>query len=557
MTAMSVMADFSPGYYDGLDGLQREQLKAAAKKCVASHKALQYYDLPNYWQYSDVYPEPVNGCKRWWDMYSDAVYLISPGQSGVKSFSANRMQREHAVPKSWWKMNGSVEYTPAYSDMWNLYPSDGAANQAKLNYPFGEVKKATFDNGVTKVGTAEVGYGGGSAYVFEPADEYKGDFARAIFYMATVYDDINWVYDYMFVRNTYPTLTPWAYSMLLQWSRIDPVSQKEIDRNNIVEQYQGNRNPFVDFPNLAEYIWGVRTTETFIVADQIHSDPTPPITGSPEITAPINGESLDFGQAAVGHGVTRSLRITGHNLTSPLSLRVSGADRSYFVPDVASIPAATMNQNGGYLLPITYIPDAVGTHEAKLILYDGGLEGSIAVNLRAEALEMPVMETLTALPPTDLTDSGYTAHWNGPAAGIADYYILQRVRYTDNGEEIEKFETGETFYRIDNRDSNQAETYNVSYVRLGIESPESNTIYIAPAGMESIEERAHIRIYGVEGGILVLCDNNESGDIGIYSVDGHQVIADSNPEDGTYYPLSSGIYIVTISGARPAKTFVR
>ena len=147
------------------------------------------------------------------------VYLIQPRQSGTQSFSANRMQREHSVPKSWWKYQGSVEYTPAYSDMWNLYPSDGAANQAKQNYPFGETRTTIYDNGVTKVGAPKAGFGGGSSLVFEPDDRYKGDFARAIFYMATVYDDLHWVYDYMFVSNSYPTLVPWAVNMLLQWSR--------------------------------------------------------------------------------------------------------------------------------------------------------------------------------------------------------------------------------------------------------------------------------------------------------------------------------------------------
>ena len=287
--SLTAAAGYPEGYYNRMDGKKKEALKTAAKQCVQSHSRLEYYELPNYWQYSDVYPELVDGMKRWWDMYSDAIYLIRPGQTGKQSFSANKMQREHAVPKSWWKRSGNVEYTPAYSDMWNLYPSDAAANQAKSNYPFGETRTTKFDNGVTKVGAPKAGYGGGASTVFEPADEYKGDFARAVFYMATVYDDLTWVYDYMFVSNTYPSLVPWAVNMLLQWSRQDPVSQKEIDRNDYVEQYQGNRNPFVDFPNLAEYIWGLRTSETFIISEQENTGTTPPITGDPEITAPVNG----------------------------------------------------------------------------------------------------------------------------------------------------------------------------------------------------------------------------------------------------------------------------
>lgn len=548
----SIYADYPAGYYDLMDGKKKENLKTAAKQCVASHKTLGYYDLPNYWQYSDVYPELVDGQKRWWEMYSDALYLIKKGQGGTQSFSANKMQREHAIPKSWWKLNGSVEYTPAYSDMWNLYPSDAAANQAKLNYAFGEVRNADFDNGVTKVGSPKAGYGGGSSYVFEPADEYKGDFARSIFYMATVYDDINWIYDWMFKKNSYPTLVPWAYNMLLQWSRQDPVSQKEIDRNNIVEQYQGNRNPFVDFPNLAEYIWGISTDEIFKISDQNNSDPTPPITGDPEIISPVSGEALDFGEIAVNHDVNRVLQITGHNLTSPLSLRIVGTDKNYFIAETTSIPATVMNQNGGYLLNITYLPAAVGNHEAKLTLYDGGLPGSIAVTLRGSALEVPRMQPITALEPTDITSASYVAQWSAPE-GIADYYTLTRVKYIEDSAEIETYETGETSYLITGRNPSVAESYTVTYHRLGLESPISNTIYVAASGINDIRREAPYSVYAVEGGILINRAAGEGGTLRIFNLTGQMVIEDADPTDGSIIPLSRGVYIISIAGSTPRK----
>lgn len=554
--SMTAAASYPDGYYNRMDGKRKETLKTAAKQCVQSHKRLDYSDLPEYWQYSDVYPDLTDGMKRWWDMYSDALYLIRPGQTGRQSFSSNKMQREHAVPKSWWKKAGSVEYTPAYSDMWNLYPSDGAANQAKLNYPFGETRTTTFDNGVTKVGAPKAGYGGGNSHVFEPADEYKGDFARAIFYMATVYDDLQWVYDYMFVSNTYPTLVPWAANMLLQWARQDPVSQKEIDRNNYVEQYQGNRNPFVDFPNLAEYIWGIRQDETFIISEQENTGTTPPITGDPEITAPVNGESLDFGQTAAGHAVNRALQITGYNMTSPLSLRVVGADKSCFIPEVSSIPATIMNQNGGYLLNITYLPAATGSHDAKLTLYDGGIEGSIVVALRGEALAVPEMTTLHALPASDVTETGYTARWEAPA-GIADYYTVTRVRYRDGNEEAERYETGETSYRFDDRETGVAESYTVTYSRLGIESPSSNSIYVAASGINDVRVSPPYRVYGVAGGITVSRADGEGGMLRIYDIGGNLLVEEEAPADGAFYMLSPGVYIVTAGGGRPLKLTVR
>lgn len=553
--ALSAAAGYREGYYNRLDGKQRESLKAAAKACVTNHTQLGYYDLPNYWQYSDVYPELVDGCKRWWDMYSDALYLIRGGQSGTQSFSANHMQREHSVPKSWWKKNGSVEYTPAYSDMWNLYPSDASANQAKSNYPFGETRTTVFDNGVTKVGAPKAGFGGGASTVFEPGDEYKGDFARAIFYMATVYDDLNWVYNYMFVANDYPTLVPWAVNMLLQWARQDPVSQKEIERNDIVEQYQGNRNPFVDFPALAEYIWGVRTSETFYISEQENTGTTPPITGDPEITAPVNGESLDFGATAVGYGVSRALQISGHNMTSPLSLRVVGTDRTMFIPEVTSIPATTINANGGYLLNIIYLPTTTGNHEAKLTLYDGGIGGSIAVTLRGVSQPVPELTELRALPAEDVSDNGYTARWEAPD-GVADYYTVTRVRYVGADSEAESYETGETSYRFTDRDPAVAESYTVTYRRLGIESPQSNTIYVAASGVNDLREEAPYAVYGIQGGIVINRASGEGGVLRVCDVNGMMLLEDSEPSDGTVYPLPAGVYIVTVGPGRPVKLTV-
>ncbi len=96
-----------------------------------------YYDLPNYWQYSDVYPDLVDGLKRWWDMYSSELYPIQEGMTGKQSFSQNRMQREHAVPKVVVETERQCGvHSSAYSDMWNLYPSDGAGQSGEAELSF-------------------------------------------------------------------------------------------------------------------------------------------------------------------------------------------------------------------------------------------------------------------------------------------------------------------------------------------------------------------------------------------------------------------------------------
>ena len=117
-------ATYKPGYYDKMEGKRREALKQAAKECVKQHTMLNYTNLPNNWIYTDVYPDLYNGQKRWWEMYSNEIYLIRNGQSGLQSFRDCHMQREHSVPKSWW---GSDDSSPAWTDIYNLYPSAGPA----------------------------------------------------------------------------------------------------------------------------------------------------------------------------------------------------------------------------------------------------------------------------------------------------------------------------------------------------------------------------------------------------------------------------------------------
>lgn len=542
--ALSAFAEYDPGYYSGLEGKSREKLKEAVKAAVKSHKQLVYMDLPNYWQYSDVYPETINGEKRWWEMYSDAVYMIGRYQSPKSSFSANKMQREHSVPKSWWKVGNDVEYTPAYTDMWNLYPSDGSANMAKSNYPLGIVQTADFDNGVTKVGVPVYGYGGGSGNVFEPADEYKGDFARSFFYMACVYDDISWQsrYSWMFVKQSYPTLQPWAYEMLLQWARQDQVSQKEIVRNDAVEQAQGNRNPFVDFPELAEYIWGTRTSEVFRIADQ-GGNVTPPITGDPELTLPVNDEWLDFGEVAVENEGAAWLLLKGKNFTAPISVRVGGADKDMFSLSTRSIPASAINTTGEYLLPIRYLPTNIGEHTATLAIYDGGMTSSVRVNLKGRAEAIPELSRLTALAPVDVTETGYTAVWT-EAPETVDYYVLYRTRYLPEGEETEQLESTSASLRVSGRNPEVAESYYVCSSRLNYLSPHSNTVNVEASDAVRAVEYSTLRIGYMPDGIRILTEE-EGAEITVLDLSGRIVGRYEGLRHGDFIPLEKGLYMVT------------
>ena len=551
-------AEYKPGYYDAMDGKSKEDLKQAARACVEKHTMLNYSNLPNYWIVSDIYPELYDGLKRWWDMYSNNVYLIQNGQTGKASFSANKMQREHAVPKSWWKKGNDVEYTPAYTDMWNLYPSDGPANQAKLNYPLGPVKSASYDNGVTKVGDAMSGFGGGSSKVFEPGDEYKGDFARAFFYMATVYDDLPWAYTYMFQTNEWPTLRNWASSMLLDWARQDPVSQKEIDRNDAVETCQGNRNPFIDFPQLAEYIWGNRTSDVFYLKDQEGGGVViPPIDGDPELLMPVNGEAIDFGEAAIGRGVSAVVQIKGKNLTAPLSLRVTGSDRADFIPEVTEIPASVINTREVYSLPVMFLPASEGSKTASLVIFDGGLGGgnNVTVRLRGESFPVPDLSPLVAYEASDISDDSYVASWSA-APEIIDYYVLNRVRYYEDESEGELIECNETSLLVEDRDPNVMESYTVYSSRLGCLSESSNSVIVAAdTGVKGIDDATPLEFEVGDGFIRILGDTDSQG---FYVVDiyGRIIIDVERVRGGDVFELPRVGVAVLVSGGKSRKIMI-
>lgn len=256
------------GYYSAMEGKSKAELKEAAKTSARKHTVISYGDETwEAFRQTDV--RYVGGDLCWWDMYSNDNVKVANGHPG--------MNIEHSVANSWW---GGTK-NDAYKDLHHLNPSNSTANNRKSNYPLGIVATQTWTNGVTTVGKPASGTCGGAANVYEPADEYKGDFARVFFYMFTIYDDISWMSsssdrNYMFDGSSYPSLRPWAYTMLLEWAKNDPVDEKEIARNEAIYGIQKNRNPYIDFPDLAEYVWGTKTGTAFYAADQGENpDPGP------------------------------------------------------------------------------------------------------------------------------------------------------------------------------------------------------------------------------------------------------------------------------------------
>lgn len=266
---LSANAEAPEGYYYTLNGKNKAELKEAAKQRVRAHTVVSYGDAT--WEaFAKTDVRMVDGELCWWDMYSNNNVAVSSGHTGLNI--------EHSVANSWW---GKTK-NDAYKDLFHLNPSDAEANNRKSNYPLGVVVTSIYDNGITLVGYPATGDCGGASKVYEPADCYKGDFARAFMYVFTVYDDIEWMVDsddrnFMFDGSAYPSFRPWAVDLLLEWSRLDPVDQKEIDRNDAIYEIQKNRNPFIDHPELAEYIWGDKQDELFVVEGGPGEDPVDPM----------------------------------------------------------------------------------------------------------------------------------------------------------------------------------------------------------------------------------------------------------------------------------------
>jgi endonuclease I len=251
--ALPVAGQIPPGYYDPAAGKTGTALQAALHGIIDNHTQVAYSALYFHFQSTDKKSDNTV-----WDMYSDIpggtppyVYQYSSGdECGNYNGEGDCYNREHSWPNSWF----GGEVYPMYSDLFHLYPTDGYVNNRRSNYPFGEVGSATWTslNG-SKVGNCiAAGYTG---TVFEPIDEYKGDFARTYFYMSVRYytEDSSWPGS---PQANGAQLTPWALDMMQQWHTQDPVSSKETSRNNAVYQVQHNRNPFIDHPEFAGEIWG-------------------------------------------------------------------------------------------------------------------------------------------------------------------------------------------------------------------------------------------------------------------------------------------------------------
>ena len=245
-------------YYVDIEGKFGATLKTALNKVIKNHTDVGYKGLWSIYKDTDYKDGKV------WDMYSTCSWTYSSDQCG-SSYSdvCDCYNREHTIPQSWFD-----ERTPMKSDAFHVYPTDGKVNGIRSNHPHGETNASPIGGkALGKIGSSSVS--GYSGTVYEPDDEYKGDIARTYFYFVTCYEDKLSEFDKnnVLTGDTYPSLKSWFYNLMLDWHREDPVSKKETDRNEAVYKHQRNRNPFIDYPELAEHIWGGKKSEPFYFAN--------------------------------------------------------------------------------------------------------------------------------------------------------------------------------------------------------------------------------------------------------------------------------------------------
>ena len=308
LIVLSISAEQMPeGYYDAINGKKDAELKTALSKIIypvdwsvmtqAANKAnfiKVEYDAGNRCKYGSRGLNEVHQHQyTWdgflltdtkedgsiWDMYSNRVHFMAPDMYGALSIPD--LEIEHCFPKSWWGGKANENENDAFRDLHHLNPANARANNNKGHNPPGYVKtkEDKKSNEIFIMGKNDE-YGDFS--VFEPCDEYKGDFARAYFYVVTAYENFVWqevAKDYL-DNDSWQEFQPWMQKVLVEWHNLDPVSEKEIVRNNIVSDIQHNRNPFIDYPELVDYIWGDK------VGNEVNLQ-TLTFTGSEEYKLPV------------------------------------------------------------------------------------------------------------------------------------------------------------------------------------------------------------------------------------------------------------------------------
>ena len=364
----TMLASAPVGYYQQATGLHDEDLMSALSSIIRDHYEVSYSSgLLNAFSIADTDSEGYII-----DIYSNCRYRISDSGSSA-SHLGQGFNREHSFPRSWF--GGAI--APMNTDVFHIYPTDIHVNSQRGNDPYGVCARGTrleYGSYVAKGRSGDCTYPGYTGTVFEPDDEYKGDLARTYFYMVTCYKTElpSWPGspNLNYSANKYKAFSTWTINMLMEWTRLDPVSEKELKRNDAIYGIQGNRNPFIDHPELAEYIWGDKQGQNW------YGDGGTP---TPRIISPNNDATFDMGEAIVGTALEYEVYLKGEALNQDLTLTMS--DGSHFVADATTFTADVINH--GVTLTITFSSEAEGSYSNDITV--GSSEASVTFHLVATA----------------------------------------------------------------------------------------------------------------------------------------------------------------------------
>lgn len=397
------VAAIPENYYIGVDGKSSaESILDALFAKIKDHTVIDYDDLEIYYEQTDFYADTV------WDLYSTCRFTMAEANK-AQSAVCDGWNKEHVIPQSWFSKG-----SPMKSDLFHVYPTDARVNNFRGNDPYGEVNgpagtgyKDNYKNhGLGKFGSnTSPGYTG---RVYEPDDEYKGDFARIYFYMVARYRDRNLTSsggDAVFTSSK-TNLTTFAKNLFLKWHRQDPVSQKEVDRNEAVYKLQKNRNPFVDYPELAEFIWGDREGQSVDVAKM-----TPTCDGGG--VTPV---------VVVKHGVTWSVNGTDEQTDSV---------KENFKPSMPPMPVSCSVESAVFM-GWTDAPIADTTDDAPAVLYTASADFPVVTEDVTYYAVFAHQEIAGGNPQTYVFDADHSEGWTNTAFKSNSYWVLKEGQYIES-----------------------------------------------------------------------------------------------------------------------------
>ena len=443
-------------YYRKAEGLRGTQLKEALHDLIQPSYVLAYgggvgKTWTGFWYTDQMENMQVR------DRYSNVVRYLNPDMSAVSN-----MNIEHIWANSWW---GHIKNN-AYCDLFNLYPADATANGRKSNNPIGIVDgTVSYTNGVTKVGKSSSYRADSLITAWEPADQWKGDFARTYFYMATCYSHMTSLWTttegLLTVDPNSPLLMrPWVYNLMLEWAEADPLDEIEQQRCDAIYEIQGNRNPFVDYPELCYYIWGNKSDEQFYCSEEHGA----------EIFVPAASEEIDFGLHPLSRPFSAKVQVRGRGLNEGASLAVTD---EYFALDKASLSANDIHEGTDVSISVT--PTEEGTYTTMLMLEGSGY-------VQQTPLTVSFVDGIPAYPATDIvcavSSRRFNANWMNYQPDAT--YTLNVYTKDANGQPkaFGTYTTTDTTYQVKNVLASTTYYYKVSIIEDGQQTINSNEVKV-------------------------------------------------------------------------------